>query len=210
MRLLHDDVQREPFAEASQFREAFFACLTARRDELFELADALLCADGPVTTPVDLTLLAEHRRGHGALYDALNRGCLDAGRLRRTPAALPQPKAADDRGVLASHGSAGSREACRGAQRQQGRIVTAEGVFHPTDRSTHTAAAHADKSRSPCAAVAGTPRGLPPWCRQPRRLVGEFSLAGSHRRKQSAPRVLQTCRRRRSRRCRGAPVRAAA
>lgn len=77
----------EPFAEAPHFREAFFACLTARRDELFELADALLCADGPVTAPVDLTLLAEHRRGHGALYDALESGrpswcqLLDAVRL---------------------------------------------------------------------------------------------------------------------------------
>ncbi|MGW9370375.1 NF041680 family putative transposase [Streptomyces xanthophaeus] len=101
MSLLHDDVQREPFAEASHFRETFFACLTARRDELFELTDALLCADGPVTAPVDLTLLAEHRRGHGALYDALNRGRLDAGRLLRTLAALPQPTAADDRLVLA-------------------------------------------------------------------------------------------------------------
>ncbi|MFD4395580.1 NF041680 family putative transposase [Kitasatospora sp. NPDC058478] len=101
MSLLHHDVRREPFAEASHFREDFFACLTARRDELFELADALLCADGPVTAPVALTLLAEHRRGHGAMYDALNRGRLDPVRLRRTLAALPQPKAADNRLVLA-------------------------------------------------------------------------------------------------------------
>ncbi|MFD5420046.1 NF041680 family putative transposase [Streptomyces sp. NPDC127069] len=101
MSLLHHDVQREPFAEASHFREDFFACLTARRDELFELADALLCADGPVTAPVDLTLLAEHRRGHGALYDALNHGRIDIDGLRRTLAALPQPEAADGRLVLA-------------------------------------------------------------------------------------------------------------
>jgi hypothetical protein len=39
---------------------------------LLELTDALLCADGPVTTPVDLTLTAEHLRGHGAMYEALN------------------------------------------------------------------------------------------------------------------------------------------
>ncbi|MFD8420436.1 transposase [Streptomyces sp. NPDC059466] len=101
MSLLHHDVQREPFAEASHFREDFFACLTARRDELFELADALLCADGPVTAAVDLTLLAEHRRGHGALYDALNHGRIDIDGLRRTLAALPQPEAADGRLVLA-------------------------------------------------------------------------------------------------------------
>ncbi|WP_406100460.1 hypothetical protein [Streptomyces sp. NBC_01013] len=36
------------------------------RHTLFELTDALLRADGPVTTPVDLTLTAEHRRGHPA------------------------------------------------------------------------------------------------------------------------------------------------
>ncbi|MGW4651833.1 NF041680 family putative transposase [Kitasatospora sp. NPDC004289] len=91
----------EPLAEASHFREDFYGCLTARRDELFELTDALLCADGPVTSPVELTLVAEHRRGHGALYDALNRGRVDVGRLRRTLAALPQPKAAGGQLVLA-------------------------------------------------------------------------------------------------------------
>jgi len=30
---------------------------------LFELTDAVLCADGPVRSLVDLTLVAEHRRG---------------------------------------------------------------------------------------------------------------------------------------------------
>jgi hypothetical protein len=99
--LLHHDVQQESFALASRFRDDFYACLRTRRDELFELTDALLCADGPVTTPVDLTLLAEHRRGHGALYAALSNGCIDVARLRRTLTALPQPRAADDRLVLA-------------------------------------------------------------------------------------------------------------
>jgi hypothetical protein len=66
-----------------------------------ELTDALLCADGPVTTPVDLTLTAEHRRGHGAMYDALNRGDVDVPRLRQVLAGLPQPVAADGRLVLA-------------------------------------------------------------------------------------------------------------
>lgn len=93
MSLLHQDGQRDAFAVASHFRNDFYACLTSRRDGLFEVTDALLCADGPVTSPVDLTLLAEHRRGHGALYGALNEGRIDAVRLRRTLAALPQPKA---------------------------------------------------------------------------------------------------------------------
>ena len=29
------------------FRAAFYGCLTARADELFELTEALLCTDGP-------------------------------------------------------------------------------------------------------------------------------------------------------------------
>jgi hypothetical protein len=49
------------------FRCAFYDCLTLRADALFELTDAVLCADGPVTTLVGLTLAAEHRRGHGGL-----------------------------------------------------------------------------------------------------------------------------------------------
>jgi hypothetical protein len=32
-----------------QFRGALFGCLGRRADELFELTDALLCADGPVS-----------------------------------------------------------------------------------------------------------------------------------------------------------------
>lgn len=52
---LHDirAVIRESFAVASRFRDDFFDCLTARGDTLFEMTDALLCVDGPVTTPVD-------------------------------------------------------------------------------------------------------------------------------------------------------------
>lgn len=94
MSLLHHDDRRDAFA--------FYECLARRRDGLFDVADALLCADGPVTTPVDLTLVAEHRRGNGALYAALNEGRINADRLRRTLAALPQPRAADHRLVLAA------------------------------------------------------------------------------------------------------------
>ncbi|GHE09694.1 hypothetical protein GCM10010339_62950 [Streptomyces alanosinicus] len=65
---------RDGFAELSRFRADFYGCLSARADAFFELADALLCADGPVRTPVELSLTAEHRRGYGSLYAALNRG----------------------------------------------------------------------------------------------------------------------------------------
>jgi len=49
------------------FRELFSGCLSARADALFEVTEALLCADGPVRSLVDLSLAPEHRRGHGSL-----------------------------------------------------------------------------------------------------------------------------------------------
>jgi hypothetical protein len=73
------------------FRREFYVSLTARSDALFELTDAVLCADGPVTSLVELTLLAEHRRGHGAMYDALAAGRVEPERLRRALTSLPLP-----------------------------------------------------------------------------------------------------------------------
>ena len=89
-------------AVLSRFRRDFHACLTARADELSELADAVLCADGPVKTLAGLSLAPEHRRGHGALYDAVNHGRIDIARLRRSLAGLPLPRAADGRLMLAA------------------------------------------------------------------------------------------------------------
>ena len=74
------------------FRGAFYDCLTLRADALFELTEAVLCAEGPVSTLVGLTLTAEHRRGHGALYDGLGSGRIEVGRLRRSLASLPVPR----------------------------------------------------------------------------------------------------------------------
>jgi len=85
----------------SHFRVEFYDCLYKRADVLFELTDALLCTDGPVKTLVDLSLAAEHRRGHGAMYAALDRGWLEPTRLRRALAALPIPRLADGRIALA-------------------------------------------------------------------------------------------------------------
>ncbi|MDH6222458.1 hypothetical protein M2283_009809 [Streptomyces pseudovenezuelae] len=79
----------------SRFRVEFYECPYARRDALFELTDAVLCADGPVQTLVELSLVVEHQRGHGVLYAALDRGWLEPTRLRRMLAGLPLPKAAD-------------------------------------------------------------------------------------------------------------------
>src|SRR5437764_4403165 len=91
-----------PLAVLSRFRVDFHACLTARADELSELADAVLCTDGPVRDLAGLSLAPEHRRGHGALYDAVSHGRVDIGRLRRSLAGLPLPRAADGRLVLAA------------------------------------------------------------------------------------------------------------
>jgi hypothetical protein len=90
-----------PLAVLSRFRAAFHTCLTGRGDEMFELADAVLCADGPVQTLAGLSLVAEHRRGHGALYDAVSCGRISIARLRRMLAGLPLPRAADGRLMLA-------------------------------------------------------------------------------------------------------------
>ncbi len=95
------DAGAGPAAVLSRFRREFYACLAARADELCELADAVLCAEGPVRSLAGLSLAAEHRRGHGALYDAVDRGRIDIARLRRSLAGLPLPRAADGRLVLA-------------------------------------------------------------------------------------------------------------
>jgi hypothetical protein len=43
--------------DRARFRRELYASLTARADALFELTDALLCADGPITPLVKLTLV---------------------------------------------------------------------------------------------------------------------------------------------------------
>jgi hypothetical protein len=83
------------------FRGELYRCLTARADELFELADAVLCADGPVRDLAGLSLAPGHRRGHGAVYDALNAGRIDVPRLRRAAGSVPLPAWPDGRIRLA-------------------------------------------------------------------------------------------------------------
>jgi hypothetical protein len=87
--------------DLSGFRMAFYQCLTARADALFELADAALCAEGPVTSLVELSLATEHRRGHGTLYDGLRQGKIDITRFRNVVARQSIPRCDDGRIVLA-------------------------------------------------------------------------------------------------------------
>jgi hypothetical protein len=97
MSVMDEHARVEAMDALSRFRAGFYSCLTARADALFELTDALLCTEGAVKTLVDLALAPEHRRGHGALYNAINHGRIKITRLRRTLAGLSLPRAADGR-----------------------------------------------------------------------------------------------------------------
>jgi hypothetical protein len=99
--VLRDTAGVEFLTVLSRFRTDFYHCQTARADALFELTGALLCTDGAVRSLVDLTLTPEHRPGHGALCDGLDRGRLDVASLRWALSALPLPRAAGRRIVLA-------------------------------------------------------------------------------------------------------------
>jgi hypothetical protein len=99
--IVHDEGQDGALGELRRFRELYYGCLTKRADALFELTDAVLCADGPVTSLVGLSLAAEHRRGHGALYDAVNSGVVEISRLRRDIAGLTLPRDNEGRIMLA-------------------------------------------------------------------------------------------------------------
>jgi hypothetical protein len=87
--------------DLTRFREAFYQCLTTRADALFELTDAALCTEGPVTSLVELSLATEHRRGHGSLYDGLNHGRVDIDRFRTVLARQCIPRCEQGRIVLA-------------------------------------------------------------------------------------------------------------
>lgn len=91
--LSHTEIPVERFAELSRFRHDLHACLTSRPDTLFDLCDAVLCTDRPVTSLVELSLEPVFRRGHGALYDALAQGSVNEDALRDLLAAHIPEKA---------------------------------------------------------------------------------------------------------------------
>jgi hypothetical protein len=62
-----DPARVEAVAVLSGFRDAVHDGLTRRAAALFDLADALLCADRPVTSLAELSMGLVHRRGHGAM-----------------------------------------------------------------------------------------------------------------------------------------------
>jgi hypothetical protein len=84
------------------FREELYGCFTRRGDALSGLGDAVLCAPGRVGDLARLSLVPEFGRGHGALYDGLNAGRVEFGRLRMAVAGLPLPAWEDGRIRLAA------------------------------------------------------------------------------------------------------------
>jgi DDE superfamily endonuclease len=98
---VHDPGRAEPVGELVAFRRGLYGCLTARRDALFELVDALVCRPGRVDSLPGLSLEPESRRGHGSLYAALTQGGIAADRLRQLllatlPAGQPPGQPAGD------------------------------------------------------------------------------------------------------------------
>jgi len=81
----------DPGVELTAFRRNLRGCFTRRGDALFELGDAVLCAQGPVRSVAELSLEPEFGRGHGTAYDALARGAVDAGALQRLLASRVAP-----------------------------------------------------------------------------------------------------------------------
>ena len=95
MSVVDEVAHRQAFAELSSFRMELYAAMPRRADALFELTDAVLCAGGPVVSLPELSLETVHRRGHGAMYDALSQGRLDVSRLRLALAGLELPRGTD-------------------------------------------------------------------------------------------------------------------
>ena len=84
------------------FRGELYRCFTRRAAALFDLCDAGLCLPDRVHMLAELSLEPECRRGHGAVYDAINRGEIQIARLRQALAALPLPAWEDGRIRLAA------------------------------------------------------------------------------------------------------------
>jgi len=100
-------VSEDPLGTLAAFRVAVYAAFGARRDALFELLDALLTASA-VPSPVHLSLVPVHRRGHGSLYAALAAGEIAAAAVERLLAALPLPLPADEADAPAIYAVDGS------------------------------------------------------------------------------------------------------
>ena len=91
----------EALGRLAGFRGELYLSLGMRRDALFEACEAMACRPERVSMLAELCPEPECRRGHGALYDALNCGEVRIGRLRRALSSLPLPAWGDGRIRLA-------------------------------------------------------------------------------------------------------------
>lgn len=96
----------DPLEALRAFRSDLYRCFTRWPDALFELADSLVCATGPVASVPTLSLEPEFRRSHGSLYKALARGSIDRAALSR---ALATHRPADWPAVFAVDASTWDR-----------------------------------------------------------------------------------------------------
>ena len=71
-----------PLARLAAFRAELHAWFLRRADALFELSDALLCAQTPLPSLPHLSLEPVHRRGWASSYAALASGRVQVERLR--------------------------------------------------------------------------------------------------------------------------------
>ena len=71
-----------PTDQLVEFRAGSYDCLTSWGDALFELADAVLCTPGRVSSVPALSLDPAFRRSHGSLYKGLQKGEVDPGQAR--------------------------------------------------------------------------------------------------------------------------------
>jgi hypothetical protein len=72
----------EALGRLAEFRRGFYGCLWRCPDALFEVAEAVLTAPGPVASLPYLSLEPGFRRGHGMVYQALAEGRIDEEALR--------------------------------------------------------------------------------------------------------------------------------
>ncbi|MFI1591892.1 hypothetical protein ACH4WW_28735 [Streptomyces halstedii] len=63
--------------ELQEFRVDLRSCLPWWGDALFEIADAVLCGEGPVRNLAELSLVPGYARSHGSIQRAMNNGRID-------------------------------------------------------------------------------------------------------------------------------------
>jgi hypothetical protein len=172
-----------PLARLGGFRTELHACYTRRADALFELGDALLCAQAFSALP-HLSLEPVCRRGWGSVYDALASGRVQVERLRdllvsNLPDADPLVFAVDvttwPRAATPSARHAAATTTIRPATRPASRSSPA-GPTSGSASSASTATPGPPRS-TPSACTRWTTPTAPPPCRSAR-CWGGWATAG--------------------------------